>query len=90
MAIRLEQDIKLRLERLSEATQRSKSFLAAEAIRDFLDVNEWQVNSTNPRSTKTASYIATTRQKPLKSTELRSGPTSTTQRFWACNLLILG
>lgn len=43
MTIRLEQEIKLRLERLAEATQRSKSFLAAEAIRDFLDLNEWQV-----------------------------------------------
>ena len=43
MTVRLESGLKLRLERLSEATQRSKSFLAAEAIRDFVDLNEWQV-----------------------------------------------
>ena len=43
MTVRLESGLKQRLERLSEATQRSKSFLAAEAIRDFVDLNEWQV-----------------------------------------------
>ena len=43
MTIRLAPDLKNRLERLAEATQRSKSFLAAEAIRDFVDLNEWQV-----------------------------------------------
>ena len=43
MTVRLESGLKQRLERLSEATQRSKSFLAAEAIRDYIDLNEWQV-----------------------------------------------
>ena len=43
MTVRLEPDLKQRLDRLAEATQRSKSFLAAQAIRDFVDVNEWQV-----------------------------------------------
>ncbi len=43
MTIRLAPDLKNRLEQLAEATQRSKSFLAAEAIRDFVDLNEWQV-----------------------------------------------
>ncbi len=32
-----------RLERMSRATDRSKSFLAAQAIEDFLDLQEWQV-----------------------------------------------
>jgi predicted transcriptional regulator len=31
---------------LAEATQRSKSFLAAEAIRTYLDSNEWQIAQT--------------------------------------------
>ena len=44
MTVRLEAGLKDRLEKLAEATQRSKSFLAAEAIRDFVDVNEWQVS----------------------------------------------
>jgi predicted transcriptional regulator len=43
MTVRLARDIKTRLEQLARATQRSKSFLAAEAIRDYLELNEWQI-----------------------------------------------
>ena len=43
MTIRLEDDAKARLDRLAESTRRSKSFLAAEAIRAFVEINEWQV-----------------------------------------------
>lgn len=43
MTIRLEPELKSRLDQLAEATHRSKSFLAAEAIRDFVELNEWQV-----------------------------------------------
>lgn len=43
MTIRLEDDTKDRLDKLAEATQRSRSFLAAEAIRDYVELNEWQV-----------------------------------------------
>jgi predicted transcriptional regulator len=43
MTIRLEPDLKGRLEQLSEATHRSKSYLAAEAIREFIELNEWQI-----------------------------------------------
>lgn len=43
MTIRLEPDLKERLEGLADATRRSKSFLAAEAIRDYVALNEWQV-----------------------------------------------
>jgi RHH-type transcriptional regulator, rel operon repressor / antitoxin RelB len=43
MTIRLEDDVKERLDRLADSTNRSKSFLAAEAIREFVDINEWQV-----------------------------------------------
>lgn len=43
MTIRLEDDVKDRLDNLAEATQRSKSFLAAEAIRMFVESNEWQI-----------------------------------------------
>lgn len=43
MTIRLESDLKERLEGLADATRRSKSFLAAEAIRDYVALNEWQV-----------------------------------------------
>jgi predicted transcriptional regulator len=43
MTVRLEDDVKERLDVLAEATQRSKSFLAAEAIRAYVENNEWQI-----------------------------------------------
>jgi predicted transcriptional regulator len=43
MTVRLEDDLKDRLDVLAEATQRSKSFLAAEAIRAYAENNEWQI-----------------------------------------------
>ncbi len=46
VTIRLESELKQRLESLAEAMQRSKSFLASQAIREFVDLNEWQVQET--------------------------------------------
>jgi predicted transcriptional regulator len=43
MTIRLEPDLKERLDRLAAATDRSKSFLAAEAVRAYVENNEWQI-----------------------------------------------
>ena len=43
MTVRLEDEVKDRLDVLAEATQRSKSFLAAEAIRVYIESNEWQI-----------------------------------------------
>jgi predicted transcriptional regulator len=43
MTIRLEPELKSRLDKLSVATHRSKSFLAAEAVREFIEINEWQI-----------------------------------------------
>jgi RHH-type transcriptional regulator, rel operon repressor / antitoxin RelB len=41
--VRVETGVKKRLERLAKSTGRSRSFLAAEALSEYLDVNEWQV-----------------------------------------------
>jgi RHH-type rel operon transcriptional repressor/antitoxin RelB len=41
--VRVEPDVKKRLEKLAKSTGRSRSFLAAEALNEYLDVNEWQV-----------------------------------------------
>jgi predicted transcriptional regulator len=41
--LRVEADVKKRLEKLARSTGRSRSFLAAEALSEYLDVNEWQV-----------------------------------------------
>ena len=43
MTIRLEPELRSRLDQLAEVTRRSRSFLAAEAIRDFVELNEWQI-----------------------------------------------
>ena len=41
--VRVDTGVKKRLERLAKSTGRSRSFLAAEAINEYLEVNEWQV-----------------------------------------------
>jgi RHH-type rel operon transcriptional repressor/antitoxin RelB len=41
--VRVDAAAKKRLEKLAKSTGRSRSFLAAEAISEYLDVNEWQV-----------------------------------------------
>ena len=43
MTVRLDDDVRSRLNQLAEATQRSRSYLAAEAIREFVEINEWQI-----------------------------------------------
>jgi predicted transcriptional regulator len=43
MTIRVDRKIKARLEKLAKATARTKSFLAAEAIRAYIELNEWQI-----------------------------------------------
>ena len=47
ITIRIEPELKQRLDQLANATQRSKSFLAAEALRDFIEINEWQIQEIN-------------------------------------------
>jgi len=44
VTIRLDEAVKDKLEKLADATHRSRSFLAAEAIRDYVATNEWQIN----------------------------------------------
>jgi predicted transcriptional regulator len=41
--VRVDTAAKKRLEKLAKSTGRSRSFLAAEAINEYLKVNEWQV-----------------------------------------------
>ena len=43
MTIRLNDDLKQQLDQLAKATNRSKSFLAVEALRDFVEINQWQI-----------------------------------------------
>jgi RHH-type transcriptional regulator, rel operon repressor / antitoxin RelB len=41
--VRVETAVKKRIEKLAKSTGRTRSFLAAEALNEYLDVNEWQV-----------------------------------------------
>jgi RHH-type transcriptional regulator, rel operon repressor / antitoxin RelB len=43
LSLRLEPKLKKQLDRLSRATSRSRSFIAAEAIREYVALNEWQI-----------------------------------------------
>lgn len=43
MTLRLEPDLRKRLDGLAKAQRRSRSFIAAEAIREYVQVNEWQI-----------------------------------------------
>jgi RHH-type transcriptional regulator, rel operon repressor / antitoxin RelB len=44
MTVRLDDQLKVRLDKLAEVTHRSKSFLAAEAISEYLEIQEWQLS----------------------------------------------
>jgi predicted transcriptional regulator len=43
LTLRLDDALKRQLEKLAQSTHRSKSFLAAEAIREYIAINEWQI-----------------------------------------------
>jgi predicted transcriptional regulator len=44
MTLRLEPKLRKRLDGLAKAQRRSRSFIAAEAIRKYVAVNEWQID----------------------------------------------
>jgi predicted transcriptional regulator len=43
VTLRLDDVVKDKLEKLAESTHRSRSFLAAEAIKAYVESNEWQI-----------------------------------------------
>lgn len=43
LTVRLDAESKKPLEKLASATSRSESGVAADAIRAFLDLNDWQI-----------------------------------------------
>jgi RHH-type rel operon transcriptional repressor/antitoxin RelB len=43
MTIRVDRKTKVRLEKLAKAIDRTKSYVAAEAIRAYIELNEWQI-----------------------------------------------
>jgi len=45
ISVRVPTDVAHRLEKLSQSVDRSKSYLAAEAIEEYLDLHEWQIQA---------------------------------------------
>ena len=45
ITIRIETEIKEKLDQMAIATKRSKSYLASEALQDYIKLNEWQINA---------------------------------------------
>ena len=45
MTARVEPEIKTKLNKLAKATARTKSYLIADAIREYVELNEWQVKA---------------------------------------------
>jgi len=43
VTLRLDPETRKRLDRLAKSTERSRASLAAEAVRQFVDLNEWQI-----------------------------------------------
>ncbi len=47
VTVRVKPDIATRLEKLAETMERSKSYLAAEAIEEYLAIHEWHIQAIN-------------------------------------------
>jgi len=43
LTLRLDAKLKKQLDRLSRSMNRSRSFVAAQAIQEYVSVNEWQI-----------------------------------------------
>ncbi|MFZ2060406.1 MAG: ribbon-helix-helix protein, CopG family [Candidatus Binatus sp.] len=43
ITIRVDRKTRTRLEKLAKAMERTKSYVAAEAIRAYVELNEWQI-----------------------------------------------
>ena len=43
VTLRLDLDVRKRLDKLAKATNRSRAALAAEALRQYVELNEWQI-----------------------------------------------
>ena len=44
LTLRLNSQLKKQLDRLSKAMNRTRSFVASEAIREYVELNEWQID----------------------------------------------
>jgi predicted transcriptional regulator len=45
LSVRLDSETKEKLEKIAKATARTKSYIASEAIREYIILNEWQIQA---------------------------------------------
>lgn len=45
ISVRVSKDTAKRLESLAESTDRSKSYIAAQAIEEYLELHEWEIKA---------------------------------------------
>ena len=45
VSVRMDEETKQRLERLAKATDRTTTYVVRDAIREYLDTNEWQIEA---------------------------------------------
>ncbi len=46
LTLRLDPKLSKQLDKLADASQRSRSFLIAEAVREYVALNQWQIDET--------------------------------------------
>jgi RHH-type rel operon transcriptional repressor/antitoxin RelB len=74
MTIRIDRKTKARLEKLAKETRRAESRLVTEAIRSYLDVNEWQIEGIKQAIKEAdAGNFATEREVKATFRKLREG-----------------
>ena len=65
MTLRLDAATRKRLDKLAKTTDRSRAALAAEAVRQFVEINEWQITAIQEgvRAADRGQFIDHTRLK---------------------------
>lgn len=52
LTLRLDPKLTKQLDKLADATKRSRSFLISEAVREYVALNEWQIEETRKALTE--------------------------------------
>ena len=77
LSVRIDSDTKNRLDVLAKQTKRSKSFLAAEAITAYVDLEEWQLGEIQAGIAELDAGHEVSHEKVKKWLESRGTPNET-------------
>ena len=74
VTLRLDPDVRKRLDKPAKATDRSRAALAAEAVRQYVELNEWQIAAIQDgvRDADNGRFIAHAQLKSKWEKNLRS------------------